>query len=64
MLLLGLCQVKQLLTNFVLGLLDKFAFETALRIFVTQPLLVVQLWLECDPLRLFVHFVVEFVCAI
>ena len=56
--------MKQLLANFVLCLLNKFAFETALGIFVTQPLLVVQLWLECDPLRLFVHFVVEFISAI
>lgn len=62
--LLSLCYVEQLLTNFVLGLLYEFAFKTALSIFVAQPLLVVQLWLERYSLRLLVHFVVKFISSI
>ena len=62
--LLSLRQMQQLLTHLRLRLLDKFTFEAALGILMTQPLLIVHLWFKRNTMRFLVHFVVKFIGTI
>lgn len=50
--LLLLCKRHQLLSNLFLGLLNKFSFQTSLRILMSKPLLIVHLSFKCDFSRL------------